>query len=208
MLSLSKKSDAQPVAAPLWHTNFRNFERLPDTKVVRTTFFINTAAIAIAAGMLLWVGSRELTNRSVREQVAEAQRQIDTNKAQNAEAIRLSKVFAEEQKKLDEAAGFMKTPISALEFIDLVGQTMPKEFIIDYLETRMGDPKNTIFLLRGRVAGSPDTASGLASSYVDMLRANPRLGAVFDPITLNRIDRTNGNYMTFDISLNLKPEKK
>jgi hypothetical protein len=209
MLSLSKKSDAQPVAAPLWHTNFRNFERLPDTKVVRTTFFINTAAIALAAGMLLWVGSRELNNRSVREQVAEAQRQIDSNKAQNAEAIRLSRVFAEEQKKLADAVGFMKTPISALEFINLIGETMPKEIIIDFLETREGDPKNTIFQLRGRVAGSPETASGLASSYVDMLRAHPRLGAVFEPITLNRIDRnTNGNYMTFDISLTLKPEKK
>lgn len=209
MLSLSKKSDAQPVAAPLWHTNFRNFERLPDTKVVRTTFFINTAAIALAAGMLLWVGSRELNNRSVREQVAEAQRQIDSNKAQNAEAIRLSKVFAEEQKKLADAVGFMKTPISALEFINLIGETMPKEIIIDFLETREGDPKNTIFQLRGRVAGSPETASGLASAYVDMLRAHPRLGAVFEPITLNRIDRnTNGNYMTFDISLTLKPEKK
>ena len=56
MLSLTKKSDSEPVAAPLWHTNFRNFEQLPDTKVVRTTFFVNTAAIAIAAGLLLWLG--------------------------------------------------------------------------------------------------------------------------------------------------------
>ena len=209
MLSLTKKSDAQPAAAPLWHTNFRNFERLPDTKVVRTTFFINTAAIAITAGMLLWVGSREITNRSVREQVAEAQRQIEANKVQNAEAIRLSKTFAEEQKKLDDAAGFVKVQISALGFVDLIGQTMPKEFIIDSLDMRVSDPKNPVFLLRGRVEGSPDTATGLASSYVDMLRADQRLGLVFDPITLNRIDRnSDGFYMTFDISLTLKPEKK
>lgn len=209
MLSLSKKSDAQPAAAPLWHTNFRNFERLPDTKVVRTTFFINTAAIAIAVGMLLWVGSRELTNRSVLEQVAEAQRQIEANKVQNAEAIRLSKAFAEEQKKLDEAAAFVKVPISPLEFVDLIGQTMPKEFIIDVLDMRVTDARNPVFSLRGRVAGSPDTASGLASSYVDMLRANPQLGSIFDPITLNRIDRnSDGFYMTFDISLTLKSEKK
>jgi len=209
MLSLSKKSDAQPVAAPLWHANFRNFERLPDTKVVRTTFFINTAAIAIAAGMLLWVGSRELANRSVREQITEAQRQIDSNKAQNAEAIRLSKVFADEQKKLDDTAAYVRTPISPLEFIDLMGQTLTKEFIIDSIDIRMGEAKNSVFSVRGRVAGSPDTASGLASSYVDMLKANPRLTAVFDPITLSRIDRSpEGSYMTFDISLTLKTEKK
>ena len=45
-LSLTKKSDAQSAVAPVWHPNFRNFERLPDTKVVRTTFFVNTAAQA------------------------------------------------------------------------------------------------------------------------------------------------------------------
>jgi len=205
MLSLTKKSDAQPVAAPLWHTNFRNFERLPDTKVVRTTFFINTAAIAVAVGMLLWVGYREYTNHNIREQIAEAQRQIDGNKKQNAEDIRLSKIFAEEQKKLDEAAAFTKGPITVLEFVDLIGQTMPKEIIIDNLDARVSDPKSSVFQMRGRVAGSPDQASGLASSYVDMLRAQPRLAAVFDPITLNRIDRSvDGTYLTFDISLNIK----
>ena len=103
----------------------------------------------------------------------------------------------------------MRTPIAPLDFVDQIGQSLPKEFIIDYIEMRFGEAKNTQFALRGRVAGSPDTASGLASSYVDMLRANSRLTAVFDPITLNRIDRNpEGTYMTFDISLTLKPEKK
>jgi len=66
MLSLTKKSDAQ-VASPLWHTNFRNFERLPDTKVVRTTFFINTAAVALTLGLLLWLGYREYHLYNLRE---------------------------------------------------------------------------------------------------------------------------------------------
>ncbi|MEJ1973002.1 MAG: hypothetical protein WDM96_11255 [Lacunisphaera sp.] len=205
MLSLTKKSDAQPVAAPLWHTNFRNFERLPDTKVVRTTFFINTAAIAVVVGMLLWVGYREYTNHNIQEQIAEAQRQIDGNKKQNAEAIRLSKTFAEEQKRLEDVAAFTKGPITILEFIDVIGQTMPKEIIIDNLDARLGDPRNAGFLLRGRIAGNPDQASGLVSNYVDMLRAQPRLAAVFDPITLNRIDRNpEGTFLTFDISMNIK----
>lgn len=209
MLSLTKKSDAQPVAVPPWHTNFRNFERLPDTKVVRTTFFINTAAIAVAVGMVLWLVSREYTNHSLQEQITEAKHQIESNTKQNAEALRLSKVFLDEQKKLDDAAAFMKVPITVLEFVDLLAQTMPKEIIIDYVETRITDPKNSVFQVRGRVAGSPDTASGLISSYVDMLRAHPRIGTAFEPITLNRIDRNvGGTFMLFDISFSVKPEKK
>jgi hypothetical protein len=209
MLSLTKKSDAEPVAAPPWHANFRNFERLPDTKVVRTTFFINTAAIAIAVGMALWLTSREYTNHSLRDQIAEAKRQIEANTKQNAEALRLSKVFLDEQKKIDDAAAFTKVPITVLEFVDQLAQTMPKEIIVDNVDSRIVDAKNSVYQVRGRIAGSPDQASGLISSYVDMLRVHPRISTVFEPITLNRIDRNvSGTYMLFDISFSVKPEKK
>ena len=43
MLSLLKKKPDAAAAnqTPAWHPNFRNFERLPDTQVVRPTFFVN-----------------------------------------------------------------------------------------------------------------------------------------------------------------------
>lgn len=209
MLSLTKKSEAQPVAAPLWHTNFRDYERLPDTKVVSTTFFINTAALAIAIGMVLWLGYREYTVYNIGEQIVVADRQIENGKKQNLEAIRLSTVFAEEEAKFNEAAAFVKVPITPEEFINLIGESLPKDIAIDFIETRIGDQRNAGFQLKGRVAGSPDQASGIASNYGDMLRAHPRLGQVFDPITLNRLDRdTTSSFMVFDISLTVKATKK
>jgi hypothetical protein len=206
MLSLTKKSDAQPVAVPLWHPNFRNFDRLPDTKVVRTAFFINTAAVALALGMLMWVGYREYTNYNIQEQTAEAQRQIDANKKQDAEALKLSKAFLDEEKKVNEVIAFIRVPITAAEFIGLLAESLPKEISIDFADVRAPtDGKASIFQIRGRVAGSPDQASGIASSYVDMLRAHPQIGKVFDPITLNRLDRdAAGEFMAFDISLTVK----
>jgi hypothetical protein len=52
------------------------------------------------------------------------------------------------------------------------------------------------------VAGTPDQASGAASSYVDRLRAHPRLGQVFDSIVLNNLSRgASTSYLTFDITL-------
>ncbi len=205
-----KKSDDQTLDAPRWHTNFRNFDRLPDTKVVRTTFFINTAAIAVAVGMLLWLGQREYTNYSIGEQKAEAQRQIDSNKKQDAEALKLSKIFLDEEKKLNELAAFVKVPITTAEFIDLIGESLPKDILIEYVEMRItADPKNSAFLMRGRVAGSSDQATGIASSYGETLRAHPKLGKVFDPITLNRLDRdAAGAFMSFDITLSFKTDKK
>ncbi len=63
-------------------------------------------------------------------------------------------------------------------------------------------------MIRGRAAGSPDQASGIASAYVDQLRADANLAKLFDPITLMRIDRnSDGTSMAFEISLNLKAAK-
>jgi len=210
MLSLKKKSDAQPVAALRWHPNFRNFERLPDTKVVRTAFFINTAAIAAAAGMLLWVGYREYTNLSIRDQIAQAEADIEANKRQNAEATRLSRLFSVHIKKFEEAAAFVRMPINPVEYADVLGRTLPKEIQIDFLETRtlMDNPtKNpTVYQLRGRVAGSPDQASGIANQYVDLLRADPRLKEVFESIVLKNINRdVSGAFLAFEIALTVKP---
>jgi hypothetical protein len=210
MLSLTKKSDSQSAAAPLWHTNFRNFERLPDTKVVRTTFFVNTAAIAVTLALLLWVGNGEYRLRSLSEQVTEAQREIDNNSKQNAEALRQSKIFGDEEKKLAEFENFLKGPILLSEYVKLLGETLPKEISIDQADVRLApDPKNHTFLLRGQVAGTRDQAAGTTSSYVDQLRAHPQLGKVFDPITLDKLtpDAT-GTFMSFEITLKVKTEGK
>jgi hypothetical protein len=206
-LSLPRKSDAQPAVAPLWHPNFRNFERLPDTKVVRTTFFINTAAIAASLVLLFWFGHREYQIMNLRDQIADAQKQIDDNAKQNQEALRLTKIFADEQKKLAEAEDFQHTPLSPSAFVSLLGETLPKEISIDSIDGRLaGTPANpAAFQLRGVVAGTPDQASGTASQYVDMLRAHPTLGTVFDPITLNNINRdARSNFLAFDITLKAK----
>ena len=208
-LSLTKKGDAQPAVAPLWHPNFRNFERLPDTKVVRTAFFINAAAIAVTLGLLLWFGSREYTIKNLGDQIAEAQKQIDDNSRQNKEALRLSKLFADEQKKLTEAETFRASAIRPSEFVSLLGETLPREISIDLLEgklTAQGTSPGS-YQLRGVVAGTPDQASGAASRFVDLLRAQQKLGTIFDPITLNSLNRdARSNFLAFDITMKMKPE--
>ena len=209
MLSLSKKNNEQSEAEPLWHPNFRNFERLPDTKVVRTTFFVNTAAIATTLMLALWWGYREYHIRSLAQQVLEAQKQIDDNSKQNKEAIRLSQVFAAEEKKLADAEAFLRAPLPISEFVGLLGQSLPKEILIEALDVRLSEPKNQLFVLRGLVAGSRDQASGSASSYIDLLRSHPKLGSVFEPITLEKLapDGATGT-LSFEISMKVKPEGK
>ncbi len=202
-LSLTKKSDEESAAAPLWHPNFRNFERLPDTKVVRTTFFVNTAAIAITLSLLLWLGFREYHLHDLREQIAAAQKVIDGNSRLSMDAIRLTKTFTDDQARLESASAFQRTPATLTELVTLLAKSLPKDISIDYMEARLAEANGTsTVLLKGSVAGTPDQASGAASKYVDGLRAHPRLGKLFDSIVLNNLVRgSSTSYLTFDIML-------
>ena len=204
-LSLSKKSDAEPAVAPVWHPNFRNFERLPDTKVVRTAFFINAAAVAVALSLLLWLGYREMHIRSLNEQVAYAQRQIDGNLKQNNEAIRLSKVFADEERKLAEAAAFSTGPVPPMDFVLTLAQSLPKEIALESMDMRMSGTPPFQCSLHGLVAGTADQATGVASAYIDQLRGQPHVGGVFDPITLTNLDRDPARgVLIFEIIMKVK----
>jgi len=58
-LPLKKKSDAAAVTVPPWHPNLRIVETLPDTKVVRTAFFVNGAAMLLALVLVLLLGVQE-----------------------------------------------------------------------------------------------------------------------------------------------------
>jgi len=208
MLSLTKKSESQPVAAQLWHTNFRNFERLPDTKVVRTNFFIITVAVAVTLGLLLWLGYREYHIFSLSEQIAQAQKVIDGNAKQNKEALRLSKIFADEQRKFNEAQAFVSTPITPLEFITLLGRTLPKEVSVESLDARINATGGPTFVLKGLMAGTPDQASGLASSYVDMLLHDSNWNKIFDQITLTSLTRdARSGFLSFEINFKVRGKK-
>lgn len=202
---LRKKGDAGPVTAPLWHPNFRNYERLPDTKVVRTAFFVNVLTGGIAACLLLYTGFNEFRIRSLNQQVADSQQQIDNRSAQNAEALRLSQVFAEEEKKLAEAIAFTTVAIPPTEFVTLLGETLPKEIAIEYMDLRYADTTGPMVVLRALAAGSPEQASGAASSYADVFRTHPRFIAGVEKADITNVNRdASRGVITFEVVLRLK----
>lgn len=208
-LSFLTRSDAGPALAPNWHPNFRDFERLPDTKVVRTTFFVNAAAITLAVAMLLWVGWREYQISALNQQLAEADAAVARNRKANADALRHSQTFVAAEKKIAEAAAFVAGPLAPTDFLRLIGASLPREIQLDFAEMRLGDPKTRLCLLRGVVAGTKDEASGAASAYVETLRTLPEFAAMFEKVELRAIttDPRTG-MLSFEIQLRFKPEDK
>lgn len=205
MLSLLKKKKADAAAAPAlpaWHPNFRNFERLPDTKVVRTAFFVNGAAIMAAVVLLLWFCYQEYQLRDLHRQVDDWQRQIDRDRKASDQAIAQFKKFQADAARVKEIDGFVISRPLVSELLVQLGQTLPNNIAIDTFELRGNGLR-----LMVAVRGAPELASGHASTYLAQLRANPRLTALFEDIALLNLERNpQTGRLTVEYFLKLKPE--
>ena len=172
---LKRKPEAAASVMPPWHPNLRNFARLPDTKVVRTTFFINGASIFIALALLLWFAFQEYKIHNLDRQVADWDRQIDRDKRESDRFIALYKKVQDEQARVTEVDAFLKSRPAVSQLILRLGQTLPKDIELDsYEQSVLG------LTLRGTVRGTPDEASGYASAYLDQLRADQVLAEFFE----------------------------
>ncbi len=177
MPSFRKKkpeADAHSVMPP-WHPNMRNLARLPDTKVVRTTFFVNGAFIFLAIGFLLWFAYQEYEIHNLDRQIAVWDAQIDRDKKDSDKFVALYAKFKEEQARVTEVDSFLKSRPSVSKLLMHLGQTLPPDVALDSYEQGV-----LAVTLRGSVRGTPDEASGRASAYLDQLRADKVLAEYFE----------------------------
>lgn len=201
MLSLlKKKSEANVPLVPSWHPNFRNFERLPDTKVVRTAFFINVFAITVTLVLLFYVVRKEWDLHVVRTQIADKQQQINRDKSASDQAVALFKKFQAEEAKVFEVDTFVKSKPAVSTLLLHLGETLPKNIAIDRFDLHAAG-----LTLASTVRGAPDQASGQATAYIEQLRADKELASLFEDITPTSSGRNpqNGRIM-IEISLRYK----
>jgi hypothetical protein len=182
---LKKKSEA--AAAPLvpaWHPNFRNYEKLPDIKVVRTAFFVNGAAVSVALALLIYFGMQEWQIHGLSVQIADAQRQIDQNKAGSDKAVALYKKFQAEEAKISEVDKFVTSKQVVSDLLLHLGETLPSNIAFDGFDLR-----DTGLVLRLTVRGTSDAALGYATNYLEQLRADKKL-ATFDEFSITTSTRS------------------
>ena len=176
---LKKKTEAAGSVSemPPWHPNLRNVARLPDTKVVRTSFFVNGAAIFITIGMLLWFSYQEYQLHNLNRQIAYWQAQVDRDKKESDRFIAMYGKFQAEDARVREVNDFVHSKPSVSGLLMHLGETLPAEIALDSFEEQA-----TGVTLRGTVRGTPDEASGYATAYLDQLRADKELAVYFGDI--------------------------
>ena len=197
---LKKKTEAASAAPqmPAWHPSFRNYERLPDIKVVRTVFFVNAVAITVTIAMFTAFIFKEYHLYSLRRQVADVRAQCDRDKRGSDQAIALFKKFQGEEKKILEIDAFLKVRPLLSDLLLQIGQTLPKNIALNSL-----DLHDNGLVMRGSVRGAPELASGEASNYVEQLRGDRAIKVLFDEVTLTSISR-NGQTGRLSVELFLK----
>ena len=205
MLSKLKKRtpDASEPAVLAWHPDFRNSQRLPDTKVVRTSFLLNGVAVLVAAVLLISLSARVLEWRELSSQVDEYQLRIERDQGPSAQGVQLYKKFQAEVARVNAVNAFVNSRPIISEIILHLGKTLP-----DYVAIDRFDLGPSHLNLRGAVRGAPDQASGRASIYLQQLKADPFLSERFGEINLVNLNRDLlTGALTLELSLKLKVAK-
>ena len=201
---LQKRSKAQAgPAVPAWHPNFRDYEKLPDVKVVRTAFFMNGAAIAVALALAIYFGLHEWQLHAINVQLAVTQQQIDRDKRPSDEAVALFKRFQAEEKKMAAVDGFVHSRPNFAALLLRVSTTLPENIALDSFDLRAIGVS-----LRLTVKGTPEDAAGYATAYYDQLRADKELVDIDRPkIEFTHQSRNpNTGLLNVEFLLRLKPE--
>jgi hypothetical protein len=178
MAAPTKKSDAV-VVVPAWHPNLRNAAELPDTKVVRTAFFVNGAAMLVAISAALYFGYGEWKLFEVNKQIATWQHDIDRDRRESEAAVKLYGDFKVEQAKVEEVADFVASKPADSAIILRFAAITGKRIAFDGLDINAAG-----ITIRATVKGAPDRASGDVSAYERQLRVDKVLGPMFRTVTL------------------------
>lgn len=197
------KADSGVPAVPAWHPNLRNYDRLPDTKVVRTAFFINGAAVLVVLVLLTWLAFEVYQLRDATKQIEAWQVQIDRDRAASNQAIATYKKFREDAAVVEEAEAFVRSQPAPSPVLLRLAETLPAAIALDRFELR-----NKVLTLRGSVRGSPDQASGAASAYLEALKADQYFGGTFTEIKLVSLTRNpQTGRLSLEVAMKLKEAK-
>ena len=167
----------------LWHPNFRVVATLPDTKVIRTSFLVNTVAVALVVATAAMLVQREQETAEVRAQAASWTARIQAGKPAYDKAVKLQKDFSEAEKRVNEIDVFVSADHVASLFLQRVAETLPRFCTIDAVEM-YGEGVR----LKGSIIGTPVKVPEIATAYVKQLETDPFFLSQMQSVKLDSLD--------------------
>ena len=124
-----KKSEATASGMPSWHLDFRDTNRLPDVKPIRTAFFVNGISVFIALFVLMNFAKQEFALFNLGNQVSDWKKEIESDRGPSAAAVQNFRQFQAEEKKIKEVEAFLAAPIKPSVFLRRLGAILPENII-------------------------------------------------------------------------------
>lgn len=208
MLSLLNKSGGDKAALQSipWRPDFRDLSQLPDTKTVRTAFFVNIVAIAIAGALALYFAHREWVVAEIKGSLADVEARIAAATPASDKAQATYKLFQQEEAKFKEAFVFAGDAFRLQNFLIHLGTILPVDVMVRRVDFR---GVGQTLVLTGSVKGLDATASDAASRFVKQLQTDEEFAKYFSSVDLTNLGR---NVEEGSLNLELvfafkKPEK-
>jgi hypothetical protein len=177
-------SRSTPEPEPRWHPNFRNYESLPDVKVIRTGFAINVVSVTVAAALVLFFAYREIRMADLRGQIAQTVERIENDRASNRELLAMTATFRDQQRRFVEAEKLLAGRVSVAELMTALSGSLPNAMEFSAVTLDEG-----ALTLRGVVGGSPDAAYATVAAYLASLGENAFLRPRYPEVALTSFIR-------------------
>lgn len=204
-------------AANAWRPNFRNAEKLPDIKVVRTDFLLNLVTVSIAVILAGLVGFREYRIMSL----SRANERLQENIAAGAEEDRVNVQRSSEFQRISQSSGevakFLNMPVEPDVLLYQIAGAQPEEVILDSINftptvERQGRREIVKFnlVLNGTVTDAPErSATEIITTYRNAFGNLEALKDYFQSSELSGFSRNEvlGNFtFTIRVVLTLEPK--
>lgn len=179
-----------------WQPDFRQSERLPDIKVVRTSFLLNAVAGFAFLLVLALVGMREWDYRTTSADLEVLRGQVAAREAEHQAALRQSAEFNRLSRAVEEVNAFQTLPIYPTRFLLRLSDTLPTGVLVESvgLDTRVltrGRNTTEVYVVRmlGSVEGTPGAATQIINDYKNTLNDIAREPYGVDRIQLVSLER-------------------
>lgn len=117
-----------------WHVDFRLVDRLPDTKVVRTSFLVNLVTCGLCGMILLVVGYREIKIMSLNSQIRSASADLDAGTKANDVLLDSIDRFRKHADSVDDLNLFYEAPFDAIELLVSLSELRNTEVAFDVIK--------------------------------------------------------------------------
>lgn len=183
-----------------WHVDCRLTGNLPSSNLVRSRFMANTIAGTMAAAALVIACWQLYLGHSLSTEISYWTQRIGDNQPAAEQLKILTRTLGEQTAKLDQAYTLVASPYVLTDLVMAFGRTRPERMDLESLNGFAGG-----VVLRGTLHVPSEQATQQLRAYVETLRRDPELNAVFGTVALTSLERTEqDDSLRFEVVCKLK----